>query len=94
MRFDHEVSQGIDRPWNARREGDDTMDRHLEDLPRELLLILRRELLRLARLEDDMAANEAAAVPYWAPHPPSVLGHRKAAAALRNDAGAILDMAA
>ncbi len=94
MRFDHEASQGIGRPWNARREGDDAMDGHLEELPRELLVLLRRELLRLARIEDDLAANEAAAVPYWAPHPPSVLGHRKAAAALRNDAGAILAIAA
>ena len=47
---------------------------------------LRRELLRLARAEDDQAAAEAAKVPYWAACPPSVLGHRAAAAALRADA--------
>jgi len=35
---------------------------------------LRRELLRLAAREDDLAAAQAALVPYWAPHPPSVQG--------------------
>jgi hypothetical protein len=44
---------------------------------------LRRELLRLARDEEDQAATEAAAVPYWTASPPSVQGHRAAAAALR-----------
>jgi hypothetical protein len=66
------------------------MDRHLAQLPPELLTVLRRELLRLARLEEDKAATEAAAVPYWSPSPPSVVGHREAAAALRHDAQAIL----
>ena len=47
---------------------------------------LRRELLRLARAEDDRAAAEAAKIPYWAACPPSVLGHRVAAATLRADA--------
>jgi hypothetical protein len=47
---------------------------------------LRLELLRLARHEDDLAAAEEAEVPYWAPCPPSMLGHRTAAAALRADA--------
>ena len=47
---------------------------------------LRSELLRLARQEDDLAATQGAAVPYWAPSPPSVHGHRAAAAALREAA--------
>ena len=47
---------------------------------------LRRELLRLARVEEDLAADEAARVPYWASCPPSVHGHRAAALALRADA--------
>lgn len=44
---------------------------------------LRQELLRLARAEDDRAAADAAKVGYWSACPPSVLGHRAAAAALR-----------
>jgi hypothetical protein len=55
-----------------------------------VLLALRRELHRLARVEEDRAANEAATVPYWAPCPASVEGHRMAAAALRADADALL----
>ena len=47
---------------------------------------LRRELLRLARIEDDTAAREAATVPYWSPSPASVLGHRVAASVLRDSA--------
>jgi hypothetical protein len=55
-----------------------------------LAALLRRELLRLARSEDDRAADEAAKVPYWAPYPPSVQGHRSAAAILRADADRFL----
>jgi hypothetical protein len=51
---------------------------------------LRRELLRLARAEDDRASAEAAKVPYWAACPPSVQGHRAAAAILRADADSLL----
>ena len=47
---------------------------------------LRSILLKLARRHDDLAANQAAATPYWAPCPPSVLGHRSAAAVLRAEA--------
>jgi len=47
---------------------------------------VRRELLRLARLEEERAATEAATVPYWAPHPSSVQGHRAAALVLRTEA--------
>ncbi len=55
-----------------------------------LTLALRRELLRLARAEDDLAADEAAATPYWSPTPTTVLGHRAAAALLRAGADQVL----
>jgi len=55
-----------------------------------LAAALRRELLLLARAEDDQACTEAAKVPYWASYPPSVLGHRAAAAILRADADRFL----
>ena len=55
-----------------------------------LATALRRELLRLAAREDHLAAAEAAVVPYWAPHPPSVHGHRTAATALRTRADQLL----
>ncbi|GAA3551780.1 hypothetical protein [Nocardioides daeguensis] len=48
--------------------------------------IVRQELLRLAELEESLAAREATAVPYWMPCPPSVHGRREAALALRADA--------
>jgi hypothetical protein len=47
---------------------------------------LRLVLLELARHQDDLASDEAAATPYWAPCASSVLGHRTAAAALRAEA--------
>jgi hypothetical protein len=56
------------------------------DSTNNLALAVRRELLDLARIEDDLAATEAGAVPYWEPCPPSVLGHREAATALRAEA--------
>jgi hypothetical protein len=52
---------------------------------------MRRELLRLAKIEDEIAAGEAATVPYWAPSPATVLGHRLAATALRDSADQIRD---
>jgi hypothetical protein len=52
--------------------------------------VLRRELLRLARDEENQAAAEAAAVPYWAVGPPSIQGHRTAAAILRAKADKLL----
>ena len=61
-----------------------TSDRHT------LATALRRELLRLAPREDHLAAAEAAVVPYWAPHPLSVHGHRTAATALRSRADQLL----
>ena len=51
---------------------------------------LRSVLLELARRQDDLAADEAAATPYWAPCPPSVLGRRSAAAVLRAEADHLL----
>jgi hypothetical protein len=51
---------------------------------------IRGALLRLARIEDDLAAREAASIPYWAPYPPTVLGHRAAAQALRDDADTLV----
>ena len=55
-----------------------------------VLAAVRRELLRIASREDDLAAAAAALVPYWASHPPSVQGHRAAAAALRSEADRLL----
>ncbi len=52
----------------------------------DIKVALQRELHRLARVEDDRAANDAARVPYWSPCPPSVQGHRAAAAILRAEA--------
>ena len=51
---------------------------------------LRSVLLKLARRQDDLAAHEAAATPYWAPCPPSVLGRRSAAAVLRAEADQLI----
>ena len=51
---------------------------------------LRQILLELARREDDIAHAESAGVPYWAPQPTSVHGHRKAASALRVEADRFL----
>jgi hypothetical protein len=61
------------------------------DTPAPIAAALRRELLRLARAEDDKAAAEAAAVPYWSPCPPTVQGHRFASMVLRADADLIVE---
>lgn len=55
---------------------------------------LRRELLRLAKAEESLAAEEAAKVPYWVPTPATVDGHRAAARALRQNADRLLPAAA
>ena len=66
-------------------------DESLTDVPHELLTAaVRRVLLRLADLEDDVASTEAAKVPYWSPCPASVVGRREAARALREDADRLL----
>lgn len=51
----------------------------------ELRAALCHELLVLARREEDAASAEASRTPYWASTPASVLGHRRAARALRAD---------
>lgn len=48
----------------------------------ELIPAICHELLVLARHEEALAADEASRTPYWAAIPPTVLGHRAAAAAL------------
>jgi hypothetical protein len=48
--------------------------------------LVRMQLLKLADEEDERASDEAAQVPYWAPIPHSVSGHRAAATALRRAA--------
>jgi len=54
--------------------------------PPEVLTAVCRELVKLARYEENCAANEAAAHrAYWEPMPLSVAIHRQAAAALRED---------
>jgi hypothetical protein len=59
----------------------------------DLLATVRRELLRLADLEDHVASTEAARVPYWSAYPESVLGHRVAARVLRQNADRFLSPA-
>jgi len=72
-------------------EGGKTMNWNLSgNVPAELAATVRLALLRLARYEDELAATEAAKVPYWEPHPPSVLGHRTAAQALRAEADSLV----
>ncbi len=56
----------------------------------EIASALHRELHRIARTEEDRAATEAARVPYWSTCPPSVQGHRAAAAILRAEADRLL----
>ena len=55
-------------------------------LEADVASLLRHELLRLAVEQERIADAEAAQVPYWAPSPASVEGHRAAASALRADA--------
>jgi len=52
--------------------------------------MLRSLLLQMARRQDELAARALAATPYWLPSPPSVLGHRSAADALRAEAETLL----
>jgi hypothetical protein len=51
---------------------------------------VRRRLLDLAFQQDELAAREAAATPYWKPQPDTVQGHRCAAEALRVEADFLL----
>ena len=62
------------------------MNNSTDTYPNMVTVQLRRILLDLARREEEIARTEAALVPYWAPHPASVIGHRAAAVALRSEA--------
>lgn len=62
------------------------MNTAITNIDSEAAALLRTQLLALARRQDDMAAEEAAATPYWKPQPTSVHGHRSAADALRAEA--------
>jgi len=66
-----------------------TMSTTTDTVQFEVAAAVRLELLRLARIEDTRAADVAATVPYWAPCPTSVVGHRAAAQALREQADQI-----
>jgi hypothetical protein len=57
-----------------------------DGLEADVASLLRDELLRLAVEQERLADAEAAQVPYWAPSPASVEGHRAAALALRANA--------
>lgn len=48
--------------------------------------LLRSHLLEPARRQDELAADQAAATPYWKPQPTSVHAHRAAANVLRAEA--------
>jgi hypothetical protein len=52
----------------------------------EMTRKLYRILLQLSKEQDEFAATQAAATPYWAPCPPTVVGHRTAARLLRAEA--------
>jgi hypothetical protein len=54
-----------------------------EELSTALATALRRELLLLAKAEEEQAALEASRVSYWQTLPDSVPGHRAAAQAIR-----------
>jgi hypothetical protein len=55
----------------------------------ELLAALCRQLVDLAKHEEDAAAAEASRTPYWSPCPSSVDGHRLAARLLRERAAGL-----
>jgi hypothetical protein len=65
------------------------MDISSISVPAGLTDVLCRELRELARLEEDLAAAEAACVPYWVSCPPSVYARRAAADVLRRQAESI-----
>ena len=65
------------------------MDTLAQDIAQQVRHHTRAELLRLARAEENAAADVAATVRYWEPLPPVVSGHRQCAAALRRAADAI-----
>ena len=65
------------------------MDTLIQDIAEQVRRHMRAELLRLARDEEDAAADAAATVQYWESLPPAVSGHRECAVVLRRAADAI-----
>jgi hypothetical protein len=65
------------------------MDTLIQDIAQQVRIHLRTELLRLARDEENAAADAAARVHYWEALPPVVSGHRECAIVLRRAADAI-----
>jgi hypothetical protein len=65
------------------------MDTLIQEIAQQMRHHVRAELLRLARAEEDAAADSAAKVQYWEPLPPVVSGHRECAAVLRRAADAL-----
>lgn len=65
-------------------------DEHpIRALDRRTAAVVRQILLQLANEQEEAAASEAAATPYWKACPVSVLGSRAAAEALRSAAEAM-----
>ena len=65
------------------------METLTQEIAQQMRHHMRAELLRLARAEEDVAADFAARVQYWEPLPPVVSGHRECAAVLRRAADAM-----
>ena len=65
------------------------METLIQDIAQQVRRHMRIELLRLARAEENAAADAAATVHYWEVLPPAVSGHRECAAVLRRAADAI-----
>jgi hypothetical protein len=61
-----------------------------EQVSVDIVTALRRALLRLAKAEEDRAADQAAKVPYWSPCPVTVEAHRFAAEVLRAEADTLV----
>ena len=62
----------------------------INTIDRGTAIRMRSLLLQLARAEDAIATNQAAATPYWEPTPSAVIGHRRAARVLRAQADVLL----
>lgn len=71
-----------DRPDRAEQ----ALERRLEV---DVMATLRVMLRRLARQQDDAAADQAASIPYWESCPLTVVGMRAAAEALREAADSL-----
>lgn len=62
--------------------------------PHLLATAVRREFLRLAAREDDLAATEAASVPYWAPSGTAAPSPRTTSTSCFSRSGAQVDRSA